>query len=175
LLYGFVVRFRRASIVLALGAACTPFSVDAPVLDASVAPADAAVDVPVEAAPRPLGNGIACHMDGGDHCPPGNACCEVWGGGDDHCIERTTSDGCPGLDAGGTSVIDCDDPGDCASGETCCGVQTLTVFIKFHAQCRDTCNGPGDLRLCTKAADCPTGSTCTQLDIKTVGPFSACE
>jgi hypothetical protein len=179
LLYAFVVSFwRRVSIGLVLGAACAPFAVNDPVLDASVASPDAAADVVTlpepDAGARPLGNGIACHTDGGETCPPGNACCEVWGGGVDHCIERSTSDSCPGEDAGGTSVIDCDDPNDCAAGQICCGVLTLDTFAKFHAQCRADCTGAGRLRLCRAAADCPTG-TCTALSQALAGPFSACE
>jgi hypothetical protein len=71
----------------------------------------------------------------------------------------------------GTAVDwQCQDPGDCPSGQVCCGMGTLVLGTTgcgnyasgFHGtRCATSCAAMTEIQMCTSDAECTGGTTCT--------------
>ena len=90
--------------------------------------------------------------DGGLLCAPMQTCCMAGTAGT--CVDGLAA-ACP---SSTTSVIECDDRTDCASGNRCCELNQPGSQIPLYA-CRP-CTGPDEAPLCGEPSDCLEGETC---------------
>jgi hypothetical protein len=100
--------------------------------------------------------GVKC---GTGSCDPAGSCCVT--NGNSACETQ-----CNG------TVVSCDGPEDCGSGEVCCGSSGSNGSYTGFA-CKNGCSGVGDVIVCHASQDCPTGTNCTVSAILT--DYSVCK
>lgn len=104
-----------------------------------------------------IGSGkVGCFSvaDGGQECPAGTACCELFPFGQNRCI--TSLDACDCGPNHQCAVFGCDAPEDCP-GQVCCAAFTPGPgVVEFAAStCKDACAPTGEVVVCSTDADCP--------------------
>ena len=93
---------------------------------------------------------------------PSQHCC-LPASGSGTCDATGTACGATDLD------FRCEDPGDCATGQHCCGTGTLVLggagcgnFASHFTgtTCAASCNAGTEITMCTSSGECPSGQTC---------------
>jgi len=133
-------------------AACTYDGVDVDAEARRRSPAPDAPAAPSPDAPPPSGDvvTVSCYSEGA----PNTTCASP-----DHCCFTNYSsyhNGYCTTNACAWSTITCDGAEDCASGESCCGVQSEFGWV---LACQSSCAGANE-ELCHPGDTCKNGGTC---------------
>lgn len=92
--------------------------------------------------------------DGGQGCPAGTACCELFPFGQNSCV--TSLGACNCVDNHPCPVYGCDAPEDCPGQVCCAAFNPRPGFHEFAASsCKDSCAATGEVVVCSTDADCP--------------------